>query len=252
MFARITHIYRQSLKPADSLFNIYLARPLAAVLVAMLARTRVTPNQVTLFSITPMLLGLAAWIWIPGSMGLWLGVIGVELAYILDCADGQLARVTGRSSPVGGELDFLLDEIKAFALVAALTVRWGLESPGTPEPYWVGLGTLAILGIALSLTKFVRTEEYAEATGKPRQTHGQSAAAAHQRKSILWPIQMVARLISQYPVCIPIFAAFNRMDLFLWAYGVVHILYAGQTALVISLRLGRFAPEKPDLDERSQ
>ena len=66
------------------------------------------------------------------------------------------------------------------------------------------------------------------------------------------PLQMVARLVSQYPVCIPIFAAFNRMDLFLWAYGVVHILYAGQTGLEICFRLGRFAPEKRPSDERSQ
>lgn len=241
LLSEIPKIYRNSLKPADSMFNIYLARPLAAVLVAALAKTRVTPNQVTIISIVPMLLAVAALIAMPGHLGLWLGVLGVELAYILDCADGQLARVTGRSSPVGGELDFLIDEIKAFLLIAALTVRWALESEsGSAYPYWVGISTLALLGMALSLTKFIRTDVYADATGQERKRHGQSVAEAHTRKTPLWPILMFARFISQYPVCLPIFALFNRMDLFVWAYGVVHMLYAGQTTLGICFRLGRF------------
>ena len=243
MFDAIKKTYRSSLKPADSLFNIYLARPLAAVVVVYLARTRVTPNQVTLFSITPMLAGLTAWMCIDGLWGLWLGVLGVELAYVLDCADGQLARVTGRTSVVGGELDFMLDEIKAYLLIAALTVRWIVLEDGGLNGLYVGLSTLVVLGTALSLTKFVRSAEYAEATGTVRQGHGQSAGAARARKSPLWPVEMAARFISQYPVCIPIFALFNRMDLFVWAYGVVHILYTGQIGLKVSLALGRFAPK---------
>ena len=242
MFDAIKRTYKNSLKPADSMFNIYLARPMAAIVVVYLAKTRVTPNQVTLFSITPMVAGLAAWMTMDGHWGLWLGVIGVELAYILDCADGQLARVTGRTSVVGGELDFMLDEIKAYLLIGALTVRWVVIERGGLDALYVGLSTLVVLGAALSLTKFVRTPEYAEATGTHRQTHGQSAGAAHARKGPLWPIEMSARLISQYPVCLPIFALFDRMDLFVWAYGVVHILYAGQMGLKVSLALGRFAP----------
>ncbi len=250
MFKEIKRTYQGSLKPADSLFNVYLARPLAAVVVVYLAKTRITPNQVTLFSITPMLAGLAAWMCVEGPLGLWLGVLGVELAYILDCADGQLARVTGRTSVVGGELDFMLDEIKAYLLIAALTIRWIVIENGGVNALYVGLTTLVVLGAALSLTKFVRTAEYAEATGAARQTHGQSAGAAHARKGPLWPVEMLARIISQYPVCIPIFALFNRMDLFVWAYGVVHILYAGKTGLSISLALGRFAPkDAPSQDE---
>jgi phosphatidylglycerophosphate synthase len=234
--------YRQSLKPADSYFNIYLARPLAAMVVVWLAKTRITPNQVTLFSVTPMLAGLAAWVLVPGYWGLWLGVLGVQLAYILDCADGQLARFTGRTSVVGGELDFMVDELKAYALIGALTIRWHFLDHGKAEAIYVGTGTLVILGIALSLTKFVRTDEYAAATGIEKQGHGQSAAAAHTRRSPLWPIEMAARFISQYPVCLPIFALFDRMDLFVWAYGVVHILYAGKTGLTVALKLGGFTP----------
>ena len=250
LFSEVFRIYKKSLKPADSLFNIYLARPLAAFVVTVLARTRISPNQVTLLSILPMVAGVIAFVTLPGPMGLWLGVIGVELAYILDCADGQLARVTRTSSPVGGELDFLIDELKAYLLIGGLTVRWALEVPsGEHTPYWVGVSTLVLLGSALSLTKFIRTDEYAQATNAERQGHGQAVAEARERSTPLWPVLMAARLISQYPVSLPIFAAFNRMDLFVWAYGVVHMLYAGKTAAIVTIRLGRFRPSNGQPDE---
>ncbi len=242
MLGEIRRIYQRSLKPADSLFNLYFARPLAAPIVMLLARTRVTPNQITFVSFGVMLIAGVLLALVPGWLGLVLGVVAVELSYILDCVDGQLARVTGRTSPVGSELDFLMDELKAFVLVGALGLRWyWYDDGGVPALYLAG-GTLIIIGWALCLTKFVRSAEYAEATGTVRQGHGQSAGEAGQRKGALWPIKMVARFISQYPACLPIFAAVDRLDVFLWAYGAVHVLYVAQTALVLVLKLGRFAP----------
>jgi phosphatidylglycerophosphate synthase len=35
----------------------------------------------------------------------------LELSYILDCTDGQLARLKHQTSPVGAHLDFLMDEL---------------------------------------------------------------------------------------------------------------------------------------------
>jgi hypothetical protein len=93
-----------------------------------MARTRATPNQVTFVSIGVFMCAAAALALLPGALGLWLGVALVELSYIFDCADGQLARVTGRSSSVGALLDFLMDELKAYLLIAAVAAR----VPGCP------------------------------------------------------------------------------------------------------------------------
>jgi phosphatidylglycerophosphate synthase len=43
-----------------------------------------------------------------------------HLAYSLDCADGQLARVTGQASPAGARLDILCDVALQISLVAAV------------------------------------------------------------------------------------------------------------------------------------
>lgn len=117
MFSNARRIYRESLKPADSLFNLYIARPPAAVIVAALAKTRVTPNQVTIISMLIQIAAAAVLIGVPGWVGLLIGVAGIELSYVFDCVDGQLARVTGRSSAVGGLFDFLMDELKAYVLI---------------------------------------------------------------------------------------------------------------------------------------
>lgn len=240
VFSTVRRIYRESQKPADSLFNRYLARPPAAVVVAALANTRVTPNQVTVASMGLQLVAAALLIAIPGWLGLLLGVAMVEISYVFDCVDGQLARVTGRTSPVGSLFDFLMDELKAYVLVGALAARWHLHEGGGAWALFVGLITLVVVGSAIAVTKFTRTPEYAEATGTAQVAHG---TAVGRKSGPLWPIQMVARLVSQYPVTLPIFAAFGRMDVFLYAYAGVHLLYLGQTTLVVLLKLGRFAPK---------
>ncbi|MCK6575611.1 CDP-alcohol phosphatidyltransferase family protein [Myxococcota bacterium] len=242
MLQEIRRIYRESLKPADSLFNLYVARPPAAAVVAVLARTRATPNQVTFASIAIFVVAMVALAGLPGWAGLLAGVGLVELSYVFDCADGQLARLTKRSSPVGALLDFLMDELKAYLLVAGITVRAYLHDGGGVAALMVGLGTLVVIGSALALTKFVRTPEYAQATGTKPLAHGEASGAASRRTSPLWPVQAAARLISQYPTTLPLFAVANRLDLFLYAYAAVHVLYIGQTSLVVLWRLGRFAP----------
>lgn len=250
MAGRIRTIYQQSLKTQDSLFNLYLARPLAAVVVALFEKTRVTPNQVTFMSLVVMLLAVASFVGLGGAAGLWLGVAMVELSYVFDCADGQLARLTGRSSPIGGELDFLMDELKAYLLVGSLGARWYLYDGQLDWVLLLTVVTLIVVASAISLTKFTRLPEYGEATGTTVAKHGESVGSG--RTGPLWPVKMVFRLISQYPVTLPIFAAFGAVDIFLYAYGAVHLLYVGQTSLVVLLRLGRFAPAAPDRSVQGQ
>jgi phosphatidylglycerophosphate synthase len=43
--------------------------------------------------------------WVPGL----IGFVGWQLAYVLDCADGQVARATGKKSEFGARVDILVD-----------------------------------------------------------------------------------------------------------------------------------------------
>ena len=164
MFGAVVDAYRRTRKPKDIFWNKFVARPLAAVVIVPLAKTSVTPNQITLATLPVFLAGAALIAFRPGWGALCAGVGILELSYVLDCADGQLARLKGTSSPVGAHLDFLMDELKAFALVAAVAVR--LWQPAH-EARWLleGLGALVAVAGAISLTTFMRRPEYAAATG---------------------------------------------------------------------------------------
>ena len=237
----IKEIYQQSLKPADSWFNLYIARPLAAPIVALLYRTSITPNQVTFMATLVMLASMITLMIVPGVWGLWVGVIGLEFSYVLDCVDGHLARIKKQSSEVGGLLDFMMDEIKAYLMIAAVSIRlYCFDAPliadHSESALMVGIATLLAFASAISLTRFRRSVEYANATGQARIHHGQSAGEG-KGSGPLWPIKVFARLVSQYPTSFPIFAYFNALDIFLYSYGILHILYAGQATLSIFLAL---------------
>src|SRR4051812_32129193 len=204
MLTAVVDAYRRTRKPKDIFWNRFVARPLAALVIVPLARTRVTPNQVTLATLPVFLAGAVLLALVPS----WGALVGsaaiIEFSYVLDCADGQLARLKGTSSPVGAHLDFLMDELKAFALVAAIAVRLWLPSR---EPRWLleGLAGLGIVAAAISLTTFMRRPEYAAATGAAV-SHGTgdygegfAAPAAPKRRSPLALMEALGRFIVHYP-----------------------------------------------------
>lgn len=96
--------------------NVWLHRPLAYAFVALVYRTPLTPNQVTLIAI---LFGLAAGsLWVVGSPTLMLvGGVLLWTSSILDGADGILARAKHMQSELGRALDGTADMIVAIATV---------------------------------------------------------------------------------------------------------------------------------------
>ena len=245
MLNAVADAYRRTRKPKDIFWNKFVARPLAAVVIVPLARTRVTPNQITLVTLPVFLAGAALIAFRPGWGALCAGVGILELSYVLDCADGQLARLKGTSSPVGAHLDFLMDELKAFALVAAVAVR--LWRPAH-EARWLleGLAALVAVAGAISLTTFMRRPEYAAATGaavaKGTGDYGEGfAAAAPPRRSPLALVEAIGRFVVHYPSYILFVALANRIDLFLHAYVAMNAAYAARSLLSIGRSLGRAA-----------
>jgi phosphatidylglycerophosphate synthase len=244
--SRIAEVYRRTRKPKDLLWNRFVARPLAAVLLVPLEHTRITPNQVTLATLLVFLAAMLTLALVPTWAGLLAAVAVLEFAYVLDCVDGQLARLRGTSTPIGAHLDFLMDELKAFLLVAAVGVRlWRADG----EAQWLLEGLLALVAVAaaISLTTFLRRPEYAAATGTARQQgtgdygEGFAAPAAPRGFSPKRAVEAVWSLIVHYPSYIVFVALFNRIDLFLHAYLLVNAAHVARSLLGITWKLGRRA-----------
>ncbi|QGZ34760.1 CDP-alcohol phosphatidyltransferase family protein [Stappia indica] len=107
-------------------------------LVARLVPTGISPTAVTLAALPVALaMPLAALLLPPGFAV--LGTVLLAVAFqILDCADGGLARATGRSSSKGAALDFVID-----------MAQWGL--------FYTSIGILADRMVAADGTGFFWT-----------------------------------------------------------------------------------------------
>jgi phosphatidylglycerophosphate synthase len=244
-FAQIAAVYRETKKPKDILWNRFVARPVAAVLLVPLAKTPVTPNQITFLSLLTFVGAMAALALEPGYGWLVGAALLLELSYVLDCADGQLARLRRRSSPVGAHLDFLMDELKAFLLVAACGVRlWRADG----HELWLveALLGLVVVATAISLTTFIRRPEYLAATGAARPASagdygdGFAAAAAPPRAvSLFGLVEDLGRFLVHYPSYILIVALADQLELFLHVYLAINAAYAARSLLVVAVKLGR-------------
>ena len=249
----VLEVWRTTKKKNDHPFNTYIARPPAAAMVVLLKNTPISPNQVTFLSVVLALGGAALWIAMPGYLGGLLGALALFASFVVDCADGQLARIRGTMSGIGHHLDFLMDEIKAFFVYGALTVRIWHEW-GDVRLLLVGLGGLCCLASGISLTSFMRRPEYTGETAKG--ADGVVVATRAKRTSLIGRaigvVEWAGRQVVHYPQYVVIVAAVNRLDLFFWAYAGVNALYFARSSLVILVKLGRFerkpkpepAPEK--------
>lgn len=135
----------RALKSHDSIVAVLYAGRLASLLVGPARRAELTPNQVTVTSLALTL--LAALLVAFGKGGTWIaaGVL-VQVGFVLDCLDGQLARVTGRTSDFGRYLDSMTDLVKVFALISAMTLSLLRHGFG---PAASALGALAFFGYLL-------------------------------------------------------------------------------------------------------
>ena len=244
MWSDIVAIYRSSKKKRDiNWFTEWIARPPAAIVVYVLRGTPVTPNQVTFLSAFVAAGAGLMFALLPGYGWLVAAALIFEFSFVLDCADGQLARLRKRASPLGHLLDFLMDELKAMFVYGCVTVRmW--QQTGDARLLVVGIGALFCLASGIALTSFMRRPEYG---AKPPTEEGQQAEVGKRRGPVgmvLNVVEWCARFVVHYPQYIWLLAAIDRIDIYFWAYAGVNALYLARCLAAVALRLGRFDPAR--------
>jgi len=102
-----------------------------------LSRTSIHPNVITLFSILSGVLGAAAF-----AAGRYaFGGLGAFLWMLFDCTDGEVARLTGKTSSIGKTLEPLNSDIQYMILLPSLSI--GLYRTGVIAVHWVYLAFYA-------------------------------------------------------------------------------------------------------------
>jgi len=247
MLGRPVDVYRATRKKHDQLWNTWVMRPLAAVVVAAIHRTSITPNQITILSLVVALVGSALLALFPTYGGGIVAVVVLEFAYLFDCADGMLARYKKLASPAGHLFDFFVDEQKAVLLVTVVGIHlWrkgglGIDgtswAPGAPSFLIAAtLGTV-IVASAIGLTNFVRRPELSGEATKTEahyETHEQARPV-----SVVALVMTFLRFLNHYPSHLWIFAIADRLDVFFWMYVTLNFLYLARGWLGILLRFGK-------------
>lgn len=127
----------------DYPLTILIINPINIRMARLLGRTAISPNQITIISfILTIFAGglMASNTWGIQSSG---GAV-LLLAYLLDCLDGDLARLKGLKSPLGAMLDPMLDRFGEFAVCVGISISgWNL----TGDYRWL-LGGIILAGMS--------------------------------------------------------------------------------------------------------
>jgi hypothetical protein len=135
--------YRNSLKypEAEEVVDLTFFRPIAFILVKCIYRLPITPNQISLLSVAFGL--VSAWFFAIGKADYFrIGALLLLGANLLDCMDGQLARLQRSGTFFGRIVDGVADYVTGLAVFIALGI--GIKS----DAIWilvVGAGVSSVL-----------------------------------------------------------------------------------------------------------
>ncbi|MCC9175201.1 CDP-alcohol phosphatidyltransferase family protein [Arthrobacter sp. zg-Y179] len=188
--------------------NRRLARYAAAAAVAL----RISPNMVTAASAAVSLCGLLLLLLRPPGVitGMAAAVL-LAAGYVLDSADGQVARVTGRGGPAGEWLDHVVDSVRTPAVHLAVLGGWALHTDASRL-----MLALPVLYCLLSTGHFMSQILAEQLVRRHRQAGRPEPAPSRLRSFLLLP--------SDAGVLCWVFACWGNQGGFLIAYGCLFLL----------------------------
>jgi phosphatidylglycerophosphate synthase len=188
---------------------------LARRLVSPLRDSRVTPNHLTTVRLAVGIAGAAALT--PGTF-VWsnLGALLIVLSNFLDHADGELARISGKSSRIGHLYDLVSDALVTVLLFVAIGIGAEATDPvhapllGIPP---VGLGVIAGTAVATIFLLRMRIEAMAGKAGTR-----QARLAGFETEDVLYLMPLVTlcggmvSFLSVASIGAPLFAIWVTID----------------------------------------
>jgi len=185
---------------------------LARRLVQPLVGSAVTPNHLTTLRLAVGLAGAACFT--RGTYGACnAGAVLICLSNFLDHADGEFARISGRSSRGGHVYDLVSDAIVTVSLFVALGIGVGVQRQMAASLMPVLLGALAGGAIALIFLLRLQIEER-----KGKAAIQQAAMAGFETEDVLYSLPLFTLLNATAPmllvaaVCSPLFAIWVVFD----------------------------------------
>jgi len=115
--------FKSSLKSYDveEILDVFFYRPLSFLFVKLIYSTSITPNQISVFS---MLFGILTGVMFSfGTHQFFIfGAIALLISNVLDCADGQLARLKKNGTGIGRIIDGFIDYVTGLSIYVGIGI----------------------------------------------------------------------------------------------------------------------------------
>jgi len=137
---------KKTFKPREEWWSRVFATPIANFILSGIADwSFITPNRLTVLSFI-LTIFTAVLILLGSSQNLFIAGIILQLAYIVDCMDGQLARYRQTVSNIGSFLDKLSDYIGFPMIILGLAVDAHYHYGSSVIPSILGILSVFFIG----------------------------------------------------------------------------------------------------------
>lgn len=207
---------------AEGFVDRYFNRKLSRWFTRIFLAAGVSPNTVTVIA---TLIGFAS------AAGFALGTytagiaaaLVFQLAAVIDCCDGEVARLTFTESPFGAWLDIAMDNIVHMAIFAGIAAGLYMAQVGESGAWrTLAFGAVAVLGNGLSFLLVERAQKI-KATNRWRTP-----------EHAAWADFMLKNVASRdFSVFLVLFAVFSMLHWFLLFAAFGALIFAGVMVWVV-------------------
>jgi phosphatidylglycerophosphate synthase len=175
-----------------------------------------SPNTVTIMATVIGLLAAAGFAFGTYAAGVGAALL-FQLAAIIDCSDGEVARLTFTESAFGAWLDLALDNVVHMAIFSGIAIG-AFRQAASAEHAWIplALGAAAITGNAVSFLLVNKAQNIKTASAWKTPLHA------------AWSDFMLRNVASRdFSVVVFMFALLGQLDTFLWLAAIGSLAFAG-------------------------
>lgn len=205
----------QSLKGEfEGFIDRYFNRRVSRFFTTLFLALGLTPNAITIVATVIGLLAAVGFGFGTYAAGIAAALL-FQLAAVIDCCDGEVARLTFTESPFGAWLDLTLDNVVHMAIFAGIAVGSAVRLAGSDRA-WIplALGAAAVVGSGLSFALVSRVQKITTAKGWRTPVHA------------AWSEFILKNIASRdFSVLVLVFALADKLEWFLWMAAVGSTLF---------------------------
>jgi len=207
---------------AEGFVDRYFNRKLSRWCTRLFLAVGLSPNSVTVLAtaigfISAAVFGLGTY-----GAGIMAALL-FQLAAIIDCSDGEVARLTFTESPFGAWLDLAMDNIVHMAIFAGIAAGLYVTHVGQDQAWlFLLLGATAVTGNGMSFLLVEKAQKI------------NAARAWKMPANAAWGAFMLKNVASRdFSIIMVMFAVLGKLGWFLWMAAIGSVVFAGIMLWVI-------------------